>query len=86
MLDFVYRARWDQAYRFLISGSPPVYVLLIAVNGLFFLLHAARKSAGSRQMSNGMLLFVQGLYLSANCLVLFRPQVEDFLRWIRTPF
>ena len=79
MLDYLYRARWDQALTFLASGSPPVFVRLMAVNALFLAIYAIRKSVGAPPMTVGMGLFMQLLALGANLLVLYQQEVQDYL-------
>ena len=86
MLEYLYTMRWDNAFGFLASGSPPIYVRLIALNALFLGLYAVRKAAGAAPMSAAMSLFVQATVVGANLLVLFQPEVVSVLEGIRNRF
>lgn len=86
MLDYIMNARWDQAYNFLLSGAPPVYVRLFAVNGLFLLLFILRKLAGARPMSEIASLATQFYLLVANVIVLFQTEIEVYLRSFMTGY
>ena len=86
MREYLYLARWDQTYGFLVSGSPPMLVRLLALNTLFLVLYAVRKSTGARPLSAGMALLVQLAVLGANLLVLFQPQVENYLLHLMNRF
>ena len=79
MLDYLYRARWDQAHDFLAAGNPPMYVRLMAINALFVAIYAVRRSVGSAPISAGSAFFVQIVILGANLLVLYQQQVQDYL-------
>ena len=82
MLDYIMSARWDQAYNFLLSGQPPMYIRLLALNGLFVLLFFIRKAAGAEPMSERAALFTQICLLAANILVLFQGDVERYVRQV----
>lgn len=78
MLEHISFAGWDQALGFLASGSPPIYVKLVALNALFLAIHAIRRAAGVDPMSGGMLLLAQVVMLGSNLFILFQPQVAVF--------
>jgi hypothetical protein len=80
MLEYLYLAKWDQAFGFLAAGSPPMYVRLMALNALFLGLYGIRKAAGAQPMSPGVTLFVQLAVLAVNLLVLFQAEVETLFR------
>ena len=82
MLEYLYLANWDHSLAFLASGSPPMYVRLLALNAFFLALYAIRRTAGAQPMGPGMTLFVQGALLCANLLVLFQSQVEAYLKTV----
>ena len=86
MLEYLYLARWDQAHDFLASGWPPVYVRLLALNALFLGLYVVRKMSGAGPMSMGAALFVQLAVLGANLLLLFQPEVQDYLQTLMHRF
>ena len=67
MLEYLYLARWDQAFGFWTSGNPPIYVRLLALNTVFLALYAVRKAPVGSAMSPGMSLFAQLVVLGANC-------------------
>ncbi len=79
MLDYMNQAHLGQIYALLISGSPPLYVRLMALNALFLGIYAVRKASGAQPMLPGAALFVQLGVLGANLLVMYQPQVEAFL-------
>jgi hypothetical protein len=85
MLEYLYLARWDQTFLFLQSGSPPIYVRLLALNAVFLALYAVRKAAVGVAMSPGMSLFAQLFALGANLLILFQREVEVYFGF-RFPF
>ena len=80
MLEYLYLAKWDQAFGFLAAGSPPMFVRLMALNALFLGLYGIRKAAGAQPMSAGATLFMQLAVLAANLLVLFQAETEIFIR------
>lgn len=79
MLDYIYRARWDQALAFLASGHPPIYLRLMALNALFLAIYAIRKAVDSPLLPSGMGFFVQLAMFGANLLVLYQAEVQDYL-------
>lgn len=79
MLDYLYMARWDQAIHFLNSGSPPVYLRLLALNAVCLALYALRRASGADPMSASMSLIVQMIVLGANLLILFQTEVTAYL-------
>jgi hypothetical protein len=79
MLDYLYRAGWDQAHAYLASGNPPIYVRLMAINALFLGIYAVRRAVGSPPMTLGMGFFVQLVIVGANLLVLYQQEVTDYL-------
>lgn len=80
MLEYLYLAKWDQALAYLTSGSPPIYLRLVALNVMFLGLYGIRKAAGAEPMGAAFTLFVQGAVLCANLLVLYQTEVEAYLR------
>lgn len=79
MLEYLYLAQWDQALAFMASGTPPMYIRLLALNAMFLGLYAIRKAAGAEPMGAGFTLLVQVAVLCANLLVLYQTQVEAYL-------
>lgn len=80
MLEYLYLARWDDTYAFLASGTPPVFVRLLAVNAFFMALFVVRRAVGAAPMSSFMTLLAQLAVLGANLAILFQPQLVDYLR------
>jgi len=80
MLEYLYLARWDQAYDVLAAGNPPMFLRLLLLNALFLGLYAVRRASGARAMSSGSTLLVQLAVLAANLLLLYQSQVQDYLR------
>jgi hypothetical protein len=79
MLEYLYLARWDQAIRFLESGSPPIYLRLLALNAAFLALVVVRRASGAEPMSDGASFICQLLLLGANMVILFQTEVEAYL-------
>lgn len=79
MLEYLYLARWDDAFGFLASGSPPIYLRLAAVNAFFIALFGIRRALGAPPMGSFMMLLAQLTVLGANLAILFQPQVEAYL-------
>ena len=48
MLELFTRTRWDQAQDFLLSGDPPMYARLIALNAFFVVLFLIRRFKGAK--------------------------------------
>lgn len=86
MLEYLYLARWDDAFGFLASGSPPVYLRLAAVNAVFIALFGIRRGLGAPPMSGLMMVLAQLAVLGANLAILFQPQVESYLMTLRWRF
>ena len=86
MLEYLYLIGGDETFRFLGTGSPPLYVRLLGLNALFLALYAVRKAVGSRPMSPTLSLFVQAALLGANLLVLYQTEVEEALRTFMNRF
>lgn len=85
MLNSLTQARCHEVYDFLASGSPPIFVRLLALNAFFLALYAVRKAAGTRPMPIGMAIFVQAIVVGANMLVLYQTEVESYVRQIIHP-
>ena len=79
MLEYMNLAHLGQIYALLTSGSPPLYARLMALNALFLGIYGVRKASGAQPMSPGAALFVQVAVLAANLLIMYQPQVEDYL-------
>ena len=79
MLDYMNQAHLGQIYALLTSGSPPLYIRLMALNALFLAIYAVRKASGAQPMGPGAALFVQVTALAANLLIMYQPQVENYL-------
>jgi hypothetical protein len=80
MLNFITQARWGQAYEFLMSGSPPVFAQLLAVNAMFVLFFAVRRAADAEPLSGIFLLLTQLVFLAANLVVLLQREIEVWFR------
>lgn len=80
MLDHLSQARWHEVYDFLVSGHPPIFVRLLALNLLFLAFYVVRKAAAARPMTFGTAMVVQMFMFGANLLVLYQPEVADYFR------
>ena len=79
MLELFKRARWDQAVDFLQSGDPPMAFRILAINTIFIVLFMVRKSATPHRLRETTLMWVQGLLILANVLILFQRDIQNFL-------
>lgn len=79
MLELLKRARWDQALDFLNSGDPPMIFRILAINTIFIVLFMIRKSRSPDQLRETTLMWVQGLLIIANVLILFQRDIQGFL-------
>lgn len=85
MPNFFDQAQAGDVYVFLTSGSPPIFVRLMALNALFLGMYAVRKASGAEPMSAWATLLVQLGALGCNLLVLYQAQVEtDLLEVMRS--
>ena len=79
MLELFTRTRWDQAQDFLISGDPPMYARLLALNAFFVVLFLIRRFKGAKPLSSFGLFGVQCLLLVANLLLMLQNDITNAL-------
>ena len=77
MLELFTRTRWDQAQDFLLSGDPPMYARLIALNAFFVVLFLIRRFA--KPLPPFGLFAVQCLLLVANLLLMLQKDITNAL-------
>ena len=77
MLSLFERANWNELYSFFAKGHPPLALMLLGVNTLFFILWIVRRMRGAPGLRKETAIAVQSLLLGANVVIMFR---EDFLR------
>lgn len=80
MIELVRNARWDQLYALLADGEPPMIARILALNTVFFILFAIRRTRGVPAMRRQTAIQVQSLLVLANWLVLFQNEIQDFMR------
>lgn len=78
-LDQFRSARWDEIYLFLMNGNPPLILILLGINTLFFALFIVRSATKRHKLRASTVYFVQGAVIMANAFALFR---EDIIRQI----
>jgi hypothetical protein len=78
-LDVIRAARWDELYLFLTHGNPPVIVILLGLNTLFFIIYLVRRANQRHRLRQSTVYMVQGLVIFANAFILFR---EDAVRLV----
>jgi hypothetical protein len=77
MLDLIERANWSEFYYFFAKGNPPLALLLLGVNTLFFILWILRRLRGAHSLRKETAIIVQALLIGANVAIMFR---EDVIR------
>jgi hypothetical protein len=77
-IDEFKNARWDELYLFLAHGNPPLILILLGINTLFFIVYIIRRASKRQRMRASTVYFVQGAVVMANAFVLFR---EDAYRY-----
>lgn len=78
MLEYLYLMSWDRTFGFLASGSPPIYVRLLALNALFLAFAGIRRAVAAEPLSSGMMLLAQVVMLAANLFVLYQPEAQHY--------
>jgi hypothetical protein len=81
MLDLFGRARWDQAYEYLLSGEPPIIFRLLALNTLVVILIIIRRARAAPRLRDSAVIQLQALLLGINCMVLFQNEVQQNAEW-----
>jgi hypothetical protein len=71
MLELVGRVNWDEYQLFLLQGTPPIALQLLALNALLvvYLMHRRTRKKGKSRQSGGLLLpmlFLAGNYSVVN--------------------
>ena len=61
MIDLFQRANWSEIYYFFAKGNPPLAVLLLALNTVFFIYWIVRRMRGARAMRSETAIIVQAL-------------------------
>ncbi|MFN0193606.1 MAG: hypothetical protein ACKVP5_16810 [Aestuariivirga sp.] len=71
---------WNEFYRILSAGDPPLALQLLVVNTIFFIYFVVRRMRGATSMRREVATTVQGLMLFANVAVLFEDQLLGAFR------
>jgi hypothetical protein len=69
------QAHWNEFYRILSAGDPPLVLQLLAVNSIFLIFCVVRRMSGSAVMRPEVANMIQSLLLFANAAVLFQEQI-----------
>jgi hypothetical protein len=74
-INLFWNARWEEFYQFLTMGSPPLLLMLLAVNTVFLIFYVTRKARQSPRLRPATLYWVQSMIVAANAFVIFRNEV-----------
>lgn len=81
--NLFWAADWDGLYRFLMIGSPPLVLQLLAVNTIFFAVYIVRRATARHRMRDTTVYVVQGILVACNIAILFQ---NDAWKAIANPF
>jgi hypothetical protein len=76
MIDLFQRANWSEIYFFFARGNPPLAVVLLALNTVFFIYWIVRRMRGARAMRSETAIIVQALLLGSNLVIMFKDDFE----------
>jgi hypothetical protein len=82
-LEQIRNARWEEIYLFLSQGNPPLIVIFLGINTLFFMLFLVRRATNRNRMRTSTVYFVQGAVILANAFVLFREDATRYLMMLK---
>jgi hypothetical protein len=71
---------WNELYRILSAGNPPLAMQLLVLNTFFFMLFIVRRMRGSSAMRREVAITVQALLLAANGCLLFQDTIFSAVR------
>jgi uncharacterized membrane protein YcaP (DUF421 family) len=78
--ELIERAPWHEFYAFFLKGNPPLIVLLLAINTVFFILFVIRRMRGKNSFRPSTAYTVQGLIILANALVIYHADIFKFAK------
>lgn len=78
-LNLFWNAPWDDLYQFITMGSPPLLVLLLAVNTIFLIFAVMRKARHSPRLRPATLYWVQAMMVAANAFVIFQDSIIRYV-------
>ena len=78
-LSLIRNARWDELFMYLTKGNPPLIVLLLVINTIFFVLYVTRKATSKHRMRPATVYAVQALMVGANAVAIFK---DDAWRYV----
>lgn len=81
IFDIFWEAHWDELWAFFSRGNPPLLVVLLAINTVFFILFLIRRMRGKHSIRPEMASTVQSILLAANMFAIF---YEEIFRSIRS--
>lgn len=82
-LDQIRSARWGEMYLFLTTGNPPLLLILLGINTLFFILYLVRRATKRNRLRASTVYFVQAAVVVANAIVLVGDEAVRFVMTMR---
>jgi hypothetical protein len=78
--ELIERTPWHEFYAFFLKGNPPLIVLLLIVNTVFFILFVARRMRGKHSFRPSTAYTVQGMVILANALVIYHAEIFKYAK------
>jgi hypothetical protein len=82
-MNFIRNARWHELYMLLTKGDPPLIVILLMVNTVFFLLYVLRKTTQKHRMRTSTIYAIQAAIVLANAFVIFETDAMRMVNMAR---
>jgi hypothetical protein len=73
--DFIRNARWNEFYVFLTNGDPPLILILLLLNTVFFVIYVMRKTMRNTRLRSATVYFLQSFMVAANAAVIFQKEL-----------
>jgi hypothetical protein len=78
--ELIANAPWHEFYGFFLKGNPPLIVLLLAMNTVFFILFVIRRIRGRQTFRASTAYIIQGMVVLSNFLVIYHTQIFQFAK------
>lgn len=82
--ELITHAPWHEFYGFFLKGNPPLIVLLMAMNTVFFILFVIRRIRGKQTFRASTAYIIQGLVVLSNFFVIYHSQIFQFAKSTRS--
>ena len=80
IFDIFWEAHWDELWAFFSNGNPPLLVILLALNTVFFIVFMLRRIRGAHSMRPEMASTIQSVLLAANMFAIFHDEIFRSIR------